>query len=188
MRCLTDPAPGLSGAGAAKSTASRLAQTCAVSLVRVSGVILTSGQPPEALVNKCVQQHIPVVGINRQPTIPGVDYVCSDNAAGAELAADQLLRSGCQRFGWLNHHPSTWAGRMRGEASGRALQTRGVDVERHLAILACQQEGYAGGLQAAALADEALEISAPTPSLPVAFSMECASAAERLRQISADWF
>ena len=123
---------------------------------RVSGVIVTSGQPPEALVNECVQQHIPVVGINRQPTIPGVDYVCSDNAAGAELAADQLLRSGCQRFGWLNHHPSTWAGRMRGEAFGRALQTRGVDVERHLAILACQQEGYAGGLQAAALADEAL--------------------------------
>ncbi|WP_250840721.1 LacI family DNA-binding transcriptional regulator, partial [Klebsiella pneumoniae] len=107
---------------------------------RVSGVIVTSGQPPEALVNECVQQHIPVVGINRQPTIPGVDYVCSDNAAGAELAADQLLRSGCQRFGWLNHHPSTWAGRMRGEAFGRALQTRGVDVERHLAILACQQE------------------------------------------------
>ena len=103
---------------------------------RVSGVIVTSGQPPEALVNECVQQHIPVVGINRQPTIPGVDYVCSDNAAGAELAADQLLRSGCQRFGWLNHHPSTWAGRMRGEAFGRALQTRGVDVERHLAILA----------------------------------------------------
>ncbi len=133
---------------------------------------------------QCVQQHIPVVGIDRQPTIPGVDYVCSDNAAGAELAADQLLRSGCQRFGWLNHHPSTWAGRMRGEAFGRALQTRGVDVERHLAILACQQEGYAGGLQAAALADEALEgIFAPTPSLPVAFSMECASAAERLRRI-----
>lgn len=49
---------------------------------RVSGVIVTSGQPPEALVNECVQQHIPVVGINRQPTIPGVDYVCSDNAAG----------------------------------------------------------------------------------------------------------
>ncbi len=37
---------------------------------RVSGVIVTSGQPPEALVNECVQQHIPVVGINRQPTVP----------------------------------------------------------------------------------------------------------------------
>ncbi len=151
---------------------------------RVPGVIVTSGQPPEALVNECVQQHIPVVGINRQPTIPGVDYVCSDNAAGAELAADQLLRSGCQRFGWLNHHPSTWAGRMRGEAFGRALQTRGVDVERHLAILACQQEGYAGGYRLRRSPTRRWRgSSAPTPSLPVAFSMECASAAERLRRI-----
>lgn len=33
-----------------------------------------------------------------------MDYVCSDNAAGAELAANQLLRSG-----WLNTLPSTWA-------------------------------------------------------------------------------
>ncbi len=124
---------------------------------RVSGVIVTSGQPPEALVNECVQQHIPVVGINRQPTIPGVDYVCSDNAAGAELAADQLLRSGCRRFGWLNIHPSTWAGRMRGEAFSRALQTRGVDIERDLAHLACPEEGYVGGEQAAALAGEVPE-------------------------------
>ncbi len=123
---------------------------------RVSGVIVTSGQPPEALVNECVQQHIPVVGINRQPTSRGVDYVCSDNAP-RELAADQLLHSGCQRFGWLNHSPSTWAGRMRGEAFSLALQARGVNVERDLAILACPEEGYAGGLQAAALADEALE-------------------------------
>ena len=83
-----------------------------------------------------------------------MDYVCSDNAAGAELAADQLLRSGCRRFGWLNTHPSTWAGRMRGEAFSRALQTRGVNIERDLAHLACPEEGYVGGEQAAALAGE----------------------------------
>ena len=70
----------------------------------------------------------------------------------AELAADQLLRSGCRRFGWLNTHPSTWAGRMRGEAFSRALQTRGVNIERDLAHLACPEEGYVGGEQAAALA------------------------------------
>ena len=112
---------------------------------RVSGVIVTSGQPPEALVNECVQQHIPVVGINRQPTIPGVDYVCSDNAAGAELAADQLLRSGCQRFGWLNRgsvrpgaanarsgrrtppgDPRLSARRLRGRVTGCGARRRGA--------------------------------------------------------------
>lgn len=116
---------------------------------RVSGVIVTSGTPPETLVNQCVQQHIPVVGINRQPDIPGVDYVCSDNAAGAVLAAEQLLEGGCRRFVWLNNHNSTWAGRMRGEAFIQALQQRGVNIERDLVTLVAKQEGYDGGFQAA---------------------------------------
>lgn len=116
---------------------------------RVSGVIVTSGTPPEALVNQCVQQHIPVVGINRQPDIPGVDYVCSDNAAGAALAAQQLVRAGCRRFGWLNNHNSTWAGRMRGEAFIQALRQAGVNVEQDLVSLAAEKEGYQGGFLAA---------------------------------------
>lgn len=116
---------------------------------RVSGVIVTSGKPPEALVNECVQQQIPVVGINRQPDIPGVDYVCSDNAAGAALAAEQLVRGGCRRFGWLNNDNSTWAGRMRGEAFRLALDELGVDTARNLVTLLAPQEGYDGGMQAA---------------------------------------
>ena len=117
---------------------------------RVSGVIVTSGKPPEALVNECVQQQIPVVGINRQPDIPGVDYVCSDNAAGAALAAEQLVQGGCRRFGWLNNDNSTWAGRMRGEAFRLALDELGVDTARNLVTLLAPQEGYDGGMQAAA--------------------------------------
>jgi len=116
---------------------------------RVSGVIVTSGKPPETLVNQCVQQHIPVVGINRQPDIPGVDYVCSDNVAGATLAANQLVRAGCRRFGWLNTQNSTWAGRMRGEAFAQALQQSGVNIELDLVTLVAGQEGYQGGFHAA---------------------------------------
>lgn len=116
---------------------------------RVSGVVVTSGKPPESLVNQCVQQQIPVVGINRQPDIPGVDYVCSDNAAGAELAAKQLVDAGCQRFGWLNNHNSTWAGKMRGEAFVQALQQCGVNTQQNLLSLTAIQEGYEGGFQAA---------------------------------------
>ncbi|SMG30002.1 LacI family DNA-binding transcriptional regulator [Cedecea sp. NFIX57] len=121
---------------------------------RVSGVIVTSGKPPEALVNECVQQHIPVVGINRQPDIPGVDYVCADNASGAVLAAEQLVNSGCKHFGWLNNHASTWAGRMRGEAFHQALLERAVNVEQNLVSLLCAEEGYEGGWQAAAAVEQ----------------------------------
>ena len=124
---------------------------------RVSGVIVTSGQPPESLVNECVQQQIPVVGINRQPDIPCVDYVCSDNVAGATLAAEQLVRAGCRRFGWLNHPYSTWAGRTRGEAFSQALQMLGVDIQRELRSLVAPVEGYDGGFQAAISADDTLQ-------------------------------
>ncbi|MEX0527464.1 LacI family DNA-binding transcriptional regulator [Raoultella terrigena] len=124
---------------------------------RVSGAIVTSGQPPESLVYEFAQQQIPVVGINRQPNIPGVDYVCSDNAAGAALAAKQLVTAGCRRFGWLNHRHSTWAGQMRGEAFYQALTELGVDTRRDLQPLFASLEGYEGGLQAAADADDALE-------------------------------
>lgn len=124
---------------------------------RVSGVIVTSGQPPEALVNQCVQQHIPVVGINRQPDIPGVDYVCSDNVAGATLAAEQLLRAGCRRFGWLNSENSTWAGRMRGEAFAQALRQSKINIDLDLVPLVASEEGYQGGFHAALRAQDDVE-------------------------------
>lgn len=124
---------------------------------RVSGVIVTSGQPPESLVNECVSQQIPVVGINRQPDIPFVDYVSSDNVYGATLAAGQLVHNGCRRFGWLNTAHSTWAGRMRGEAFYQALQTLGVETAHNLRSIIAPAEGYDGGFQAAVGADETLE-------------------------------
>lgn len=124
---------------------------------RVSGVIVTSGQPPESLVNECVSQQIPVVGINRQPDIPLVDYVCSDNVCGATLAAWQLSESGCRRFGWLNTPQSTWAGRMRGDAFYQALLAFGVDTARDLQLIVAPGEGYDGGFQAAVTADATLE-------------------------------
>lgn len=136
---------------------------------RVSGVIVTSGKPPESLVNQCVQQHIPVVGINRQPDIPGVDYVCSDNVAGATLAAEQLIRAGCHRFGWLNTQNSTWAGRMRGEAFTQVLQQSGVDIERNLVPLIASQEGYHGGFLAALQAGEGLGVFCANAQLACGF-------------------
>jgi DNA-binding LacI/PurR family transcriptional regulator len=136
------------------------------------------------LVNECVSQQIPVVGINRQPDIPFVDYVCSDNVCGATLAAGQLVGNGCRRFGWLNTAHSTWAGRMRGEAFYQALSTLGVDTTRDLQALIAPTEGYDGGFQAALSADANPEgSSAPMRSSPAVFLTECASAADTPRTI-----
>lgn len=117
---------------------------------RVSGVIVTSGQPPAALVDECVQFKIPVVGINRHLDIPAVDFVCSDNQQGAALATAQLLESGCHSFAWLNCQSSTWAGIQRGVAFEQAL-ARARHAPKLLKRIIADQDGYDGG-EAAALA------------------------------------
>ena len=112
---------------------------------RVSGVIVTSGQPPSELVNECIQHNIPVVGINRQMDIKDVDFVCSDNKTGAALAAQQLINSGCQKLAWLNYQGSTWGGLNRGECFKDAIHQHQLQVTDLLA----EQDGYQGGRAAA---------------------------------------
>ncbi|EOC0263197.1 LacI family DNA-binding transcriptional regulator [Cronobacter dublinensis] len=123
---------------------------------RVSGVVVTSGQPPEAIIDDCVRHQIPVVGINRPATHARVDTVCSDNAQGAALAAAQLCDAGCRRFGWLNYPHSTWAGVERGAAFLAALVARGVS-EAHTTLVNAPEEGYQGGLAAAGSAHASLD-------------------------------
>ncbi|STW46805.1 LacI family transcriptional regulator [Klebsiella pneumoniae] len=87
-----------------------------------------------------------------------MDYVCSDNAAGAELGRRPPAAQRLSAL-WLAQPPSFHLGRphARGSVSAGRCKRAEWTSNATLAILACQQEGYAGGLQAAALADEALE-------------------------------
>lgn len=110
---------------------------------RVSGVIVTSGQPPVELVDECVRLRIPVVAINRLSDC--VDTVCSDNRQGAVLAAQQLLAAGCQRPGWLNVAASTWSGIARETGYAEALADQGLRFQRLETDSAC----YEGGRRAA---------------------------------------
>lgn len=116
---------------------------------RVSGVIVTSGQPPTTLVNECVRLNIPVVAINRESTLANVDIVKSDNRSGAAMAAQQLLSSGCRRLGWVNVPDSTWSGLARAESFRRALGDPLLSGEVSLSNLTASDVGYQGGWDAA---------------------------------------
>ncbi len=118
---------------------------------RVSGVVVTSGQPPTGLVKECVQHNIPVVGINRHMDIKDVDFICSDNQMGATLAAQQLIDSGCHKLAWLNYKESTWSGVSRGEAFRNAIEQRQADQVLNLIQITALQDGYEGGRSAAKL-------------------------------------
>ncbi|MGO2355814.1 MAG: LacI family DNA-binding transcriptional regulator [Marinomonas foliarum] len=116
---------------------------------RVSGVVVTSGQPPVELVKECVQHNIPVVGINRHMDIPDVDFVCSDNKMAAVLVAEQFVRCGCSSIAWLNYKDSTWSGINRGEMFCQATAEIGLCDESDLLHIIADMDGYEGGRQAA---------------------------------------
>jgi DNA-binding LacI/PurR family transcriptional regulator len=116
---------------------------------RVSGVIITSGQPPEELVRECLQFSIPVVGINRQIDQPKVDVVCSDNHTGARLAAEQLISVGCQSIGWLNYKHSTWSGLDREKGFKSALKVWLENRDHQYIDIQAEGNEYDGGFLAA---------------------------------------
>jgi len=116
---------------------------------RVSGVVVTSGQPPEALVNECLQFSIPVVGINREIDLPKVDVVCSDNHTGAKLASAQLMNVGCRSIGWLNYKHSTWSGLDREKEFKKSLKSWLKNKDHHYINIQSEENGYKGGFFAA---------------------------------------
>ncbi len=116
---------------------------------RVSGVIITSGQPPADLVRECVRHNIPVVGINRQMDIPNVDFVCSNNNMAALLVSKQLINSGCTSVGWVNYKGSTWSGINRGEAFRQVMTKKNSFHKSDFLEIITELDGYEGGRQAA---------------------------------------
>jgi len=116
---------------------------------RVSGVIVTSGQPATDIVRECVQHNIPVVGINRQIDISNVDFVCSNNNMAALLVAKQLIDSGCTSVGWLNYKGSTWSGINRGEAFREVMINKNAFNESDFLEIITELDGYQGGRESA---------------------------------------
>ncbi|MBB1272296.1 MULTISPECIES: LacI family DNA-binding transcriptional regulator [Psychromonas] len=116
---------------------------------RVSGVIVTSGQPPADLVKECVQHNIPVVGINRHMDIPNVDFVCSNNNMAALLVSKQFINSGCTSVGWLNYKGSTWSGINRGDTFRQVIINKNIFNESDFLEIITELDGYEGGRRAA---------------------------------------
>ncbi|MCE0494867.1 LacI family DNA-binding transcriptional regulator [Vibrio salinus] len=117
---------------------------------RVSGVVVTSGQPPIEIVEECISSNIPVVGINRHASIPNVDFVCSDNRHGIRLAVTHLINSGRRNIGWLNCEKSTWSGMNRGsEFEDLMVQLQRSGQIKTYNCFTTHSGGYKGGLKAA---------------------------------------
>ena len=115
---------------------------------RVAGAILTSGTPPIELAREYARLQVPVVLINRDVDIDGVDTVCSDNRKGGALAARCLLDAGARRLAYVNRPSITYSGKERSVGFCEEIAQighSGVQFE----LIEADRVDYSGGRSAA---------------------------------------
>ena len=119
---------------------------------RVSGVIVTSGRPPAAFAEQCIQHKIPVVVINRETELAHADVVKSDNNQGSQLAAQCLLDAKCQHLAYLNVSNDTYSATARGAAFIQTIAKNIANGDVSFQQITALQPTYQGGMEAAKLA------------------------------------
>ncbi|KUF09995.1 hypothetical protein AVJ23_14720 [Pseudoponticoccus marisrubri] len=108
----------------------------------VSGMMITSGTPSSGIIEECASLKVPVVLINRDPTLEGADRVLIDIEASGRMAFDMLHERGGQRFAVLQPRDRTYS--VLGRARAFAACCRGgVD------IIEIENQTYEAGLAAA---------------------------------------
>jgi LacI family transcriptional regulator len=95
---------------------------------RVDGVILACCVDSRA--NEIIaRRHIPIIFIDRLPSSPATNSVCTDNVAAGQLATEHLIGLGHKRIGMLAGHLGLSPHHDRLEGFRKAMQ------EAHLPIL-----------------------------------------------------
>jgi len=64
---------------------------------RARAIVVMSGVPPSAIVQECLANGVRVILVNKAIEGAAADTVLADDSAGARLAAEALIRTGCRR-------------------------------------------------------------------------------------------
>lgn len=111
----------------------------------VSGVVVTSGLPPEAICYKCAERNVPLVIIDRGHHYPHVDQVTSDNAGGGREAAAKFMRQGNRHLVAVEPDLVVFSVSARVEGFKRAAKSNGCE----LTVIRVSDPSYASGQKAA---------------------------------------
>ena len=112
----------------------------------VDGVVLCSSRLPENVLVELVRRHDAVVLINR--TMAGSGSVCVDDARGAALVVQHLLRSGRRRIGLLAGPQASYSSRERARGYAEAMAAARRSSRSDL-TLRCDRPDVDGGYHAA---------------------------------------
>ena len=64
---------------------------------RVRAIVIMSGVPSSSIVRECIANGVRVILVNQVVDGAKTDTILADNEAGARLAAEALIRTGCRR-------------------------------------------------------------------------------------------
>ena len=111
----------------------------------VSGVIVTSDTPPQAICQECVSLGVPVVLVNKRDIDAPVDRVLMDNENCGRIAAETLLRQGCRQLALITSQSPSFSLEVRQTAF---LQTVADQCERPARVFTGRFQNYEGGAEA----------------------------------------
>ncbi len=111
---------------------------------RIAGLVMTSASPPLSVARRYLEHRVPVVMINRAPTLPNADVVVSDNAAGAAFAARMLEQAGARRLTFVGPCATSYSAKSRGDAFAHAIGATAT-----LCIHETRADSYECGVNAA---------------------------------------
>jgi LacI family transcriptional regulator len=112
----------------------------------VDGVIVSSAQINDTIIQSLADNNVPFVLIGRHPTIEHYSYVDVDNRVSAYQAVMHLLRLGRQRVAMITGPQNTVPGIERYKGYQDALRERSLHLDPDLIIMGDFTEacGYAG--------------------------------------------
>ncbi len=100
----------------------------------VDGLIVTSDQIHDPLLDMLHKRQMPFVYVGRPATIEGTNFVDVDNVGGAQVATNHLIRQGCERIAHIGGPLDTNVGLDRLEGYRIALQERARPVDEALIV------------------------------------------------------
>jgi len=94
---------------------------------RVDAVLLLASATPQTI-HRLSSTSLPVILVERQAPESNLSYICSDNYAGACMAAEYLFKMGHRRFGYLSGDASLSPATQRTDGFTETIQRLGGEI------------------------------------------------------------
>jgi DNA-binding LacI/PurR family transcriptional regulator len=93
---------------------------------RARAIVIMSGAPSSAIVKQCIANGVRVILVNKVVEGAKTDTILADNAAGARLAAELLIKTGCRRPTIISSDEGTASLVQRSDAAAACFRTAGL--------------------------------------------------------------